>query len=376
MEFFLSNFFGAAATGAMTLAIAAAMATVPGDKPAPSGVEAVLHIHAAPAAQPQRALLLSIARAGDRLVAVGEHGTIALSDDNGATWRNAAAVPVDATLTAVRFADARSGWAIGHLGVVLRTDDAGEHWARQLDGIAIGKLAQAQAQSAPETMGAEDAKRLMGEGPDKPLLDLLVEDAQHVTVVGAYNLALATSDGGKTWRVVSHLFDNPHHMHLYGIARAGGSVMAVGEQSLVLKRSGDRYVQLKSPYEGSLFGVVPAGERLLVVFGLRGHVYMSLNGGAAWQPAKLPGTGASINGALRLAHGRVVLYDQAGGVFASADGGSNFARVPFDWGAPLTGMVEAANGNLVATSVVGITHIPKAALALPMEVPGTAGVVR
>ncbi|HSV57483.1 MAG TPA: YCF48-related protein [Variovorax sp.] len=361
------------AAGAAGALIAVAVAAVPGDTVALSGVAAVLQGRVAPAVQPHRTMLLSIARAGNRLVAVGEHGTIALSDDNGAKWRNAAGVPVDATLTAVRFADERNGWAVGHLGVVLHTRDGGENWTRQLDGIAIGKLAMVQVQGQTTTL--EEAKRLADDGPDKPLLDLLVEDAKRVTVVGAFNLALSTVDGGATWQLISHQFDNPEHLHLYGIARVGRSVVAVGEQSLVLRRSGDRFVPVKSPYEGSLFGVVSTGERLLVVFGLRGHAFMSLDGGANWQASKLPGTGASLNGALRLAHGRIVLYDQAGGVFASADGGVRFERVPFDWGAPITGMVEAADGSLVATSVVGITQIPKTALAAPMAAAG-AGALR
>ncbi|WP_445667044.1 hypothetical protein, partial [Klebsiella pneumoniae] len=36
---------------------------------------------------PDRGYLLSVARAGERLVAVGESGLVILSDDQGATWR-------------------------------------------------------------------------------------------------------------------------------------------------------------------------------------------------------------------------------------------------------------------------------------------------
>ena len=50
--------------------------------------------------RPERAMLMGIARAGNRLVAVGEHGVVALSDDNGLSWRHAAEVPVDARLLA------------------------------------------------------------------------------------------------------------------------------------------------------------------------------------------------------------------------------------------------------------------------------------
>src|SRR5689334_16251355 len=51
-------------------------------------------------------LLLDLAKAGERYVAVGERGHVLLSDDNGATWRQAKSVPTRAMLTAVFFADA------------------------------------------------------------------------------------------------------------------------------------------------------------------------------------------------------------------------------------------------------------------------------
>ncbi|MES2943818.1 MAG: glycosyl hydrolase, partial [Pseudomonadota bacterium] len=42
------------------------------------------------------AATLAVTRAGKRLVAVGERGTVLLSDDNGVSWRQAS-VPVQAT---------------------------------------------------------------------------------------------------------------------------------------------------------------------------------------------------------------------------------------------------------------------------------------
>src|ERR1700736_1725395 len=48
------------------------------------------------------AALMDVTRAGDRMVAVGEHGIVILSDDSGRSWRQAK-VPVSVTLTAVKF---------------------------------------------------------------------------------------------------------------------------------------------------------------------------------------------------------------------------------------------------------------------------------
>ncbi len=78
-----------------------------------------------------KSLLLDVARAGERLVAVGEWGHIVLSDDGGETWRQAESVPVRVTLTAVSFPDAKRGWAVGHDAVVIHTQDAGENWQLQ-----------------------------------------------------------------------------------------------------------------------------------------------------------------------------------------------------------------------------------------------------
>ena len=65
-------------------------------------------------------MLQAVVRAGGgrRLVAVGERGLAIHSDDDGQSWAQAE-VPVGCTLTALRFADERRGWATGNLGVVL-----------------------------------------------------------------------------------------------------------------------------------------------------------------------------------------------------------------------------------------------------------------
>ena len=54
--------------------------------------------------KPDRVILLDVAMAGKRIVAVGERGVVLLSDDNGKTWTSVRA-PVTRTLTAVTFFD-------------------------------------------------------------------------------------------------------------------------------------------------------------------------------------------------------------------------------------------------------------------------------
>jgi photosystem II stability/assembly factor-like uncharacterized protein len=356
-----------AASLALMLAVVPvpALAVVPvlaGGGPAASAAikgPGVLLRQAAPvAAHPERVMMMAVTRAGGRLVAVGVHGCVALSDDMGVSWR-AASVPVDVTLTGVRFADARIGWAIGHLGTVLRTDDGGEHWRLQLDGFAAAALATAQAIDAPQR---DAARRLVDDGPDKPWLDMLVHDASRINVIGAFNLAFDSSDGGTNWQWASARFANPRGLHLYGIATSGALSMAVGEQGLVLvARGGDAYAQASSPYEGSFFGIVALPGGAFLAHGMRGNAFVTHDAGRTWAQASLAGVGvgagASINAALVLTDGSVVLGDQSGRVYRSVDGARHFARLPYN-GAPVTGLVEAPDGALVVVGWGGVGRLP------------------
>ncbi|WP_020655124.1 WD40/YVTN/BNR-like repeat-containing protein [Massilia niastensis] len=348
MRFSLARACLAAACAALLPALPgaaiAATAAVP-DRPASlSGPAVVLARAARPAAMPERASLLSVARAGRRLVAVGEHGVVALSDDNGAVWRNARAVPVDVTLTVVRFVNEKTGWAVGHIGVVLRTDDGGETWVKQMDGLAMDGS---------------------GEAPDRPLLELLVANERHLVAVGAYNLAIESQDGGATWRNIAGRFSNDGGFHLYGLVAAGEGLVAVGEQGLLLKSAaaGAPLSAVAFPYKGSLFGAIAPAPGSMLVYGLKGNAYLSNDKGASWRAADVGGSTATFNCALRLRDGRVALCDQAGRVFISDDGGQHFARLDFEWGAPLTAMAESADGDLLLASLGGMAKINKDKLA-------------
>src|SRR5690606_1575558 len=115
-------------------------------------------------------------------------GHIILSDDQGQTWRQAPS-PVSVTLTSVCFADSQHGWAVGHRGAILHTDDAGDSWNLQLDGQ---RFAEAAWQRAREE-GSEleySAQMLVEDGADKPFLDVQCLGSHSVIAVGAYGLGV------------------------------------------------------------------------------------------------------------------------------------------------------------------------------------------
>ena len=206
----------------------------------------------------QHGLLLGLAEVGERLVAVGQRGHILYSADRGQSWRQAS-VPVSSDLVAVQFPTPSHGWAVGHDGVVLHSADGGSSWQRQFDG-----------------------RRLGPQGAETPLLDVHFDDPMHGLAVGAFGTVLCTDDGGQRWQAMPGLVDNPQGLHLYALRRIAGELYLAGEQGLLLRREGERFVALKTPYAGTLFGVV-GNERALVAHGLRGNLVRSTDGGRSWQ---------------------------------------------------------------------------------------------
>ncbi len=69
-----------------------------------------------------KSLFMDITTVGNRLIAVGQHGHIIYSDDNGQNWSWADS-PVDSLLTSVFFVDEAKGWASGHDGMIIFSED-------------------------------------------------------------------------------------------------------------------------------------------------------------------------------------------------------------------------------------------------------------
>ena len=281
-------------------------------------------------------LLLDLARAGERYVAVGARGDVLLSSD-GRDWKQAK-VPTRTTFTAVSAVDTQI-WAVGHDGVIAHSTDGGEHWTLQ--------------RQDPWTPPADSSEALHDSRQGVPLLDVLFTDAKHGYAVGAYSLALRTDDGGEHWTPMTiaaapkdettakpaendasaehqQTFNKDELKlgqegtpHFNAIARTGsGGLLIVGERGSAFRSRDDgaTWQRQQLPYDGSMFGVIGyAGEHVLA-FGLRGHVFESTDLGEHWNlldtgtqlslmgGAALPDGGAAIVGA----NGVVLMRNKAG----------------------------------------------------------------
>ena len=326
-----------------------------------AGYVDVLELPAKASALAQRSPLLDVARAGERLVAVGQRGHILYSDDAGQSWQQAA-VPVSADLNAVHFPTAEQGWAVGNDGVILHSNDAGQTWSKQLDGRAIGALlvehygALASAEPANEhwPLFAAEGQRLVEEGADKPFLDVWFADAQRGYAVGVFNLILATADGGQSWTPLQDRTDNPQGLHLNAIGAVDGVPYIAGEQGLLLRWNAEqqRFVALQIPYAGSLFGVIGLNGELLA-YGLRGHILRSTDAGASWSTLD-SGLQSSITAAAWDGSGRIHLFSQAGHVLRLLPQGRSLEMLPQSVMAPIAGADFAAADSLALVGNRGV----------------------
>lgn len=303
--------------------------------------------------------LTAVTRTGDRLVAVGPAGRIVLSKDDGKSWVQVP-VPVSSDLTAVRFASPLIGWAVGNDGVVLNTRDGGSTWNKQLDGklAAAADLAKSQElpdQSSDATRKLVDAaKRAVDEGPDKPFFDVLFLNEHEGFAVGAFNLAVRTRDGGKTWESLGERTANPDGYHLYSLTASQEGVFLAGEHGLLRRWNAEleRFEELPSPYKGSYFGIVGQGSGLFV-FGMRGNAFRSHDSGRTWEKLDTHGA-ASINGGVALSDKCIVLATQGGALLVSTDHGATFELRPSQRPQPYAAVAPVTESSVAVVGPFGV----------------------
>lgn len=313
---------------------------------------------------PSSVPLIAITLAGNRLVAVGGHGVIIFSDDDGVHWTQAR-VPVSATLTCVTFVTPEIGWAAGHFGVILRTSDSGESWALQLNGVqsnqlttqAVQGLSPVESACPCAALAPARAVRFMNEGPDKPFFSLLALTQQRIIAFGAYRMAMLSDDGGNTWNDWSlHIYDR-FSQNLYGSTQANGKIYLAGEAGLVFCSSdaGETFLPLAPTSPTTLFGIVVAADNALIVFGVAGRCFRSVDSGVSWSNITLPSQDNVVSARI-LRSGAVMLGVETGIVLTSTNNGQTFAALPDVAQGPLYDGEQLQSGGLILIGAAGVYH--------------------
>ncbi|MCG8291367.1 YCF48-related protein [Pseudomonas entomophila] len=309
----------------------ALLAALPSAAPWAANLEVVPSAVAANAAQ---AMVLGAGKAGQRVVAVGDHGIVLLSDDHGRSYRQAQGVPVSSTLTGVSFVDAGHGWAVGHWGAVLASDDGGENWTVQRIDSAV----------------------------DRPLFAVHFFDRRQGVAVGLWSLILTTDDGGATW-TERPLQPQPGagraDLNLLSLFSDGqGRLYATAERGKLL-RSDDRgktWRYLDTGYQGSLWSgaVLPDGR--LLVGGQRGTLLRGTPDATEWQ--RIPLTSRSSITAIQAEGKHVLVAGLDGLLLTSQDGGVSFDESRSSDGVSLTAALLEGDGQPLLFSRHGVATPP------------------
>ncbi|SDP77608.1 Uncharacterized protein SAMN04488595_12224 [Ralstonia sp. 25mfcol4.1] len=275
--------------------------------------------------------VLSAAWAGKRVVTVGANGVVLLSDDAGRSYRQAKSVPVSSTLTSTSFPTSNLGWAVGHWGAILNTNDGGETWKVQR----------------------------LDTSEDRPLFAVDFTDEQHGVAVGLWSLVLTTDDGGKTWqeRQILTKAGKKSDANLLGIfSDRKGSIYATAEKGQVFRSTdhGHNWDAIETGYKGSLWTGAVLEDGAILVGGQRGTLMRSADGGRTWVTIPL-GTKNSVTTISE--QGKAVLVGGLDGLqMLSHDRGLSFSSAPKQSGESVTVALPRSESEWLLFSRRGVVQ--------------------
>ena len=290
-----------------------------------------------------QALILGLTETDSRAVAVGERGQILVSESR-TDWRQIADVPTRATLTAVD-AVGENVWAVGHDGTILHSSDGGLSWTVQRTDVL-----------RPVSDDEEWNPR-----QGVPLLDILMQDAQHGFAIGAYSLMLRTDDGGTTWTVVDvttgQVAADPAAEDTAAVAAADAAIDdAASEDDGYNDESwaiSDDELALDEETDPHFNGIVRTGSGALFIVAERGAGFRSRDDGATWQRIQLPYQG-SMFGAIGFDGDHLLAYGMRGNAFETTDLGDTWNELDTGTDLSLMGGTPTSNGGMVLVGVNGI----------------------
>jgi len=279
-------------------------------------------------------LLMDIVKILDgRLLTVGERGHVLISDDSGNLWRQVQ-VPTETLLTKLFFIDDKTGWAVGHQQIILKTTDAGETWLVQNHSDSLDQPA---------------------------IFDIWFGDSQNGIAVGAYGLFLTTSDGGASWEEVYQESLEDYDIgfpHFYSIAfeKKSKKLFMAAELGMLAVSDdfGKTWSKLQSPYNGSFFHIKALTNGTLVVMGLRGHLFRSSDLGGSWQEIET-GTFSGLQQLLvSSSRNKLIIVGSNGTQLVSDDNAKTVRLVQRSDRVHLSGAIETDDNKLLLVGVSGV----------------------
>ncbi|MCA9401165.1 MAG: hypothetical protein KC713_06035, partial [Candidatus Omnitrophica bacterium] len=190
-----------------------------------------------------RGTFFDITKAEKTIVAVGEHGQVFYSRNEGKAWIKGE-TPIDLSLTSVYLLNDNLGWAAGYDGVILKTVDGGVNWEILKNPSLV----------------------------NPPLFSIWFKNEMTGLAVGADSLIYRTIDGGINW----NLFKLDIQTHLYSLVETNDGTLWIAGDNHALFLSHDlglTWRKMQPPFPTSFFKVIPLSDKVITC-GLRGRFSM------------------------------------------------------------------------------------------------------
>ncbi|WP_440997553.1 hypothetical protein [Arhodomonas sp. SL1] len=307
-------------------------------------------------------LVVAEALPGGDAVAAGARGVVLRAGGNAGDWRQAP-VPVAVTLTAMAFRGDGTGYAVGHGGAILRTEDAGRTWTRLRDGrTAAADLRRALSRRHdPLPDWAERWLAILAtEATGQPFLDVCtVPGGRTVLASGAFGQLWRSDDAGTTWTPIFDRLPVDDRYHLYDLSCTADVVVIGAEFGRVYRSTdgGGRFAAVDTGAEGTIFGTVVAPDGTLVAYGLRGLVLRSTDDGASWDALAAP-VESTLVAAATTPDGGLLLLGRDGRILGAPPGWDRLSLRRTVPGGPFNDLALLADGSLLLAGRGGPVRTP------------------
>ena len=255
---------------------------------------------------------------GSMLIAAGERGLLATSNDAGESWKKIP-VPTDKTITTILFT--HDVWiAAGEQGLILRGDATGNHWEK----IALNSAATiSKVLALPTQLIAIGENGLMATSDNSGIGWKIIPDITTSTLTdiaaGNDQIIISSADGSF---IKGNLATSSWEKIDTGFSTYFSKIFYHQQQKVWICLSSDGDILL-SDDGGNLWAPVAQGNhylngiaqshdgKYLFAVGDKGQVLLSNNGGRTWTTQKTPVT-TNIEGIIADGSTGFVAYGEAG----------------------------------------------------------------